>query len=116
MSGTQRGRNGMQVITESDAGRTIEISVGQTMEIRLPENPTTGFRWLMTARDESVCAVLHEEFHPPAHAAPGAGGERTWQLEAAAVGECDFGVTYRRPWAADGTSQRTFRLHIRVTP
>ncbi len=106
----------MQAIREPDTGKTIEVSVGQTIEIRLPENPTTGFRWLMSARDDSVCTVLHEEFHPPAQAAPGAGGERAWQLEARAVGECDFGVAYRRPWEADGGPQRTFQLRIRVTP
>jgi len=109
----------MQVIRELDAGRTVEIPVGQTMEIRLPENPTTGFRWLMTVHCEPNCAILHEEFHPPARTIPGAGGERTWQVEAVAVGECDFELTYRKhrkPWANSNTSQRNFRVHIRVTP
>lgn len=106
----------MQVIGEPDVGRTVDIPVGQTIEIRLPENPTTGFRWLMTGSSGSACRVLREDFHPPARTLPGAGGERTWQLEAVAVGECDFSITYRRPWTTDDTSQRNFHLHIRVTP
>ena len=47
----------MLIIGASDAGQTVELPVGQTMELRLEENPTTGFRWNVEA---SGRAGLHD--------------------------------------------------------
>ena len=32
-------------LDEHADGRTVDLRVGQELEIRLTENPTTGFRW-----------------------------------------------------------------------
>src|SRR5271170_5650492 len=33
------------VVTEADADKPIQVSVGQTLQVRLASNPTTGYSW-----------------------------------------------------------------------
>ncbi len=35
----------MIVVDQSASGQTLDLPVGQVIELRLAENPTTGFRW-----------------------------------------------------------------------
>jgi predicted secreted protein len=34
-----------RVLTYQDCGQTIELRPGETAEIQLKENPSTGYRW-----------------------------------------------------------------------
>ncbi|MDR3531946.1 MAG: protease inhibitor I42 family protein [Rhodopila sp.] len=98
---------------ESSNGQTIDLVVGQRIEIRLPENPTTGFRWQLMTNDGAVCAAISDVFEEPA-GPPGRGGEHSWMFAAAQPGECDIELRYRRRWAVSVEHDRTFRIHIRV--
>jgi inhibitor of cysteine peptidase len=98
---------------ESVNGQTIDLAIGQTIEIRLRENPTTGYRWQLMGGDRAVCAMTSDTFKP-ASGPPGRGGKHSWIFEAVGPGECDIGFRYRRPWGDPEQSERMFQIHIRV--
>jgi len=98
---------------ESFNGQTIDLAVGRTIEIRLQENPTTGFRWQLTANDGAVCAVVSDAFKAPA-GAPGRGGEHGWMFEGVRPGNCDIEFRYRRSWGNSAEPEQIFRIHIHV--
>jgi len=98
---------------ESFNGQTINLAVGQTVEIRLPENPTTGFRWQLMAHDGTVCAMISDAFKEPV-GSPGRAGEHSWVFEAIQPGGCDIELHYRRRWVRSVEPDRTFRIHVRV--
>lgn len=52
----QRGfrENGVLVLTRADNNRTAELRVGERLEVRLPENPTTGFSWAVDENDRRL--------------------------------------------------------------
>ena len=102
------------LIDESHNGKTVDIPIGDTIEIRLPENASTGFRWNVTSRCESILAMTSDRREPPASSARGAPGQHQWQLQATAAGECDFELAYQRPWDGDVPPGRSFKLHVRV--
>ena len=105
----------VRTISESDNGRTVEIAAGEVAEIRLPENPTTGFRWIVASPQPSGCAALaRSEYHPPAQSSPGAAGERVWRLRATHSGVCDIELHYMRPWQSAAGAAKRFILHLRV--
>jgi inhibitor of cysteine peptidase len=64
-------------ITEADAGRTVSVTPGQHLVLRLPENPTTGYRWSVPA-GVSVVSDTYEAGGTQA----GAGGQRVLTLVA----------------------------------
>lgn len=84
----------------------VTVAAGQQVVVRLPENPTTGYRWAQPAGVE----VVADEFHPPGSSAMGAGGERVFTLAAfPAAGEVRFEL--KRPWGS-GAPERTFTLRF----
>ena len=42
-------KNVTNAVTEVDNGTTVEVHVGETLVLRLPENATTGYRWAIEA-------------------------------------------------------------------
>jgi predicted secreted protein len=78
------------IIDENRNGETIAAAIGDAIEVRLAENATTGFRWKLISPCAPACAITGETRRPAATAAPGAGGEHHWQLQASAAGECEF--------------------------
>jgi len=105
----------MLLIQQADNGQTFDTSVGQMFEIRLPENPTTGFRWAMTS-GKSACSLVRDEFHPPQPAPPGASGEHTWEFKAVAAGDCEIELSYRRSWETEVPPAQAFKVHVHVAP
>src|SRR6266508_2690184 len=45
-------------LTEADTGRSIELHIGDELEVTLPSNPTTGFQWEVSAVDTSILRSL----------------------------------------------------------
>ncbi len=101
------------VVDQSYSGQTLDLLFGQVMELRLAENPTTGYRWTFLANGEPVCVVLNDHFERPT-GPPGQGGEHTWQIKGAVVGECDIAMQYSRSFQQDAVGN-SFALHVRVT-
>lgn len=103
------------VLTEADAGRTVEVTPGQAVQLRLPENPTTGYRWVMTMTPASCLEIGVDGFEREAGAAPGAGGVRVIDIASVAAHPCKLALAYRRPWetGVPAASELDFRF---VTP
>ncbi len=102
-------------LDESSNEREIELGVGEEFEIRLPENPTTGFRWQFASNGEPAC-VLQSNFFEPADSTrtPGRGGNHYWRFQAAQVGLESIELVYRRAFEQEKTPTRRFLLHVRV--
>ena len=102
----------MERLDESADGREIELAEGQEFELTLDENPTTGFRWRLTAGGSAACSLVGDEFRAPDKARPGQGGSHVWQFRAVRAGECRIALSYAR---AAGDAARDFQMRVRVT-
>ena len=109
----ETGAMTMQRCDEGCNGQTVDLAVGQKIEIRLPENPTTGFRWQLSAEDKAMCRLVSDSFGAPS-GPPGRGGEHVWIFQAAQPGECDIVLRLRRPWDASTEPVQTFSIRVRA--
>jgi predicted secreted protein len=100
-------------IDKSYDGREVEMNVGEVAEVKLAENPTTGYRWVFAAKPEPICKIADDSFEPGG-SAPGAGGIHRWKFEAASSGTGAVKLEYRRPWEKNAAAGQTFKLNIRV--
>jgi inhibitor of cysteine peptidase len=100
-------------VDESQNGIEIALQPGETLEIELNENPTTGFRWALESVGVPAC-ILVEDSYESSTVTPGAGGSHRWQFQAVQIGEGRIALRYRRPWEGQGAGTRTFSLRIRV--
>jgi inhibitor of cysteine peptidase len=91
----------------------VVLTIGEDLQVTLPENPTTGFRWQLEASGEPLLQLLDEDFDSSAVAA-GSGGNRRWRFKAVHKGATTIEMVYRRIWQKGQSPAETFRLTINV--
>jgi inhibitor of cysteine peptidase len=104
----------MIVVDQNYAGQTVDLPVGQVMELRLAENPTTGYRWAFVTNGAPACVVVSDQFESP-NGPLGRGGAHSWRIQGALAGECHITMRYDRSFQPDAPVE-SFTLHVRVTP
>jgi predicted secreted protein len=105
----------MRRIDEHADGTEVRAAVGETFEVGLTENPTTGFRWVLVSSGEPCCTLVEDRFQAPGHAAPGRPGVHCWRFRAEAANRADIALASRHPRETSG-SGRTFTLGVIVEP
>jgi len=101
-------------VGESFNNSTVDLVLGQTLELCLPETPSTGYRWQVTADGSPACAIVGDAFAAPSPTAPGRGGEHCWTVTAVRAGDCAIALQHRRRWPGAAEPGRSFKLHVRV--
>ncbi|MDD4280877.1 MAG: protease inhibitor I42 family protein [Candidatus Methanofastidiosa archaeon] len=94
-------------------GSVMLLSVNDTLYLCLPENPTTGYLWQLSADDGLL--VLADTY-VPADAdgmLVGGGGTRCWEIKAKSRGIFSLHAAYVRPWDPL-TPEGTFEMTIKV--
>ncbi|MBS1839966.1 MAG: protease inhibitor I42 family protein [Acidobacteria bacterium] len=82
-------------IEPKDFGKTIELSVDDTITLELLENPTTGFRWQISPDALVKCG---DQFVLPTAVAAGQGGLRVLQFRATSRGTGVLKLQLSREW------------------
>jgi inhibitor of cysteine peptidase len=90
------GRNPSQPIS----GMPVDhyVKAGETFEISLPSNPSTGYSWHWTNREEAVCVDSVSHTYTGGGDQPGSGGTDTWVFQGKRAGECTLVLKYFRSW------------------
>jgi len=109
-----RHRKKMVHADETHAGQTLRIAAGDSLQLELTENPTTGYRWQITSPASAACVLRNDEFVPHGRAVPGQGGTHRWNFLAAKPGAYALELLYRRGWERDAPPARTYRLQVEV--
>ena len=102
-------------LSQADSGGKFDLATGQSLEIELAENPTTGYRWQIAASDSSILKLSSREYLQT-EAEPGkvgVGGVATFKFEAAGKGSTELQMIYVRATAATDTADQ-FRAAIEV--
>jgi inhibitor of cysteine peptidase len=99
------------VLTAADAGLDLEVTVGDTIQVVLEGNPSTGYGWEVESIDESVLQMAGEAEFTSDTDLVGAPGTFTFTFEAVGEGETSLGLVYRRPWE-DAEPADTFGVTI----
>ena len=101
-------------VGESANDSTVALAPGETLELCLPETPTTGYRWQVIADGSPACAVADTAATAPSSSVPGRSGERCWTVTAMRAGAGAIELERRRSWQSAGEAGDVFRLHVRV--
>jgi inhibitor of cysteine peptidase len=96
--------------TSADNGKSARLVAGQTMVVRLPATPGTGYGWEVSARLPFL-ALLESDFEG-GQGIPGGSGEQVFRFRVEAVGEGRLVLEYVRPWEKGVAPEEVFTLHI----
>lgn len=105
----------MLIIVESDNGRTVDVPVGGSVQIILPENATTGYRWAIDRYDEEFIAALATEPRYTANAI-GSGGEVAFIFQGKKIGTGEIVLKHWRHWEGESAVINRFRISLNVRP
>ena len=98
------------MLSEQDAGRTVEMHVGNVVTIRLQENPTTGYRWAVETA--GGLERVSDRFDPDS--AIGAAGIRSFEFRPPHAGSYELRLKHWRAWEGEGSVRNRFRVNINV--
>ena len=105
-------------VDESYNGREVALQVGETLEISLSENASTGYQWSIPPDMKSKLAPVLREREETVEAPDGPpGSPGVWHVyfEALAAGTAGLEIHYRRSWENDKPPARKFTLRVLVT-
>lgn len=98
----------------TDPTQLIVVSPGQTFDIVLPSNPSTGYRWdLARELDANFLQRVEQTYIAEQPVLTGSGGVDVWTFSAVAAGETTIELGYYPP-SDDAQPQETVIFSIRV--
>jgi inhibitor of cysteine peptidase len=101
------------ILVASDSGRTLELSLNETLEIELSENPTTGYRWQISQNGAPVLELAGDTFQLGSSSGIGGGGTRKLEFHSNVAGATTLRIVYGRPGVKDSIKQEfTLNLHV----
>jgi predicted secreted protein len=105
---------GPQTFTADNNGQNVTVNAGNTFQVRLPENPTTGFAWNLSFSDGLT--LLQDKYEPADTSGMkvGVGGTHSWDLKAPKAGQQVIRGVYRQPWAPESEGKENFSLNVNV--
>jgi len=100
---------------EADNGKAYTVKVGDTIEVIIPGNMTTGFSWAaaLAEKDAALLQLVGEPAYATDSTAVGSGGTFTLTFKAMAKGEALLKLVYARPWES-AAPERTFSATVTV--
>jgi inhibitor of cysteine peptidase len=97
--------------------QTVALSIHprDTVEITIPSNPSTGYRWELggISPQEVIAQGGDSEYVLPESQAPGAGGQEIWSFKALKRGPCTISLNYSQAW--EGGTKNAWTLVVNVT-
>jgi len=92
------------------------IGVGEEVEVRLPENGTTGYVWSVVSAGSGVQLVDDNvdlgQGDGEGRTAPGAGGVRVLRFRATAAGTWEVTTRLARPWEPGPLEERRLAFAV----
>ncbi|WP_257231737.1 protease inhibitor I42 family protein [Acinetobacter sp. YH12023] len=116
MSSTVDGKT--HVFTEQQSCPTLlEMDRGQTLEVLLNENPSTGYVWALAEQPklfkvEEVFQSAQQQTAADATPVLGAGGQKTYRFTATIAGEEFLHLKHARAWEKNAMAEWTCRVRV----
>jgi len=98
-------------LNEKDSGKTVEILVGDELEVILPGNPATGYAWELTSLDTNVLRPDETEFFA-INKALGSGGGEDIKFHAIAAGKSEVKLIFHRSFEHNVPPINTFEVTV----
>jgi len=101
-------------LTRADSDKCFEVSTGDTIIVRLKENPTTGFCWNVEKGSEDIISLMSSDFALNSSSGVGGGGQRVLVFEAKKSGSGRLRIKHWREWEGDESVKDHFNIAIAV--
>jgi len=86
----------------TDPSQLIAVKAGETFDIIVPSNASTGYRWkLVESLDEGTVQLVAQDYIPEQPILPGSGGVDVWTFRGVSAGDTRITLGYYPPGNED---------------
>ncbi len=104
-------------IGQADNGKSFPLRRGETITIRLPGNPTTGYTWAVDEVDKvgkKTLELVDSSYTRSSPERMGSGGWRALTFKAILAGTSPIKLKYWRAWEGDASVVKRFDITVQV--
>ena len=106
----------MPTFTRENNGEEYFLLRGEPFRLILPENPTTGYMWIIEEPTSENIVLVRQEYFPRNFGFPimGGGGFRNMIFETLEEGRAELVIRLRRPWSPEEEFVDLFTLYLEI--
>jgi inhibitor of cysteine peptidase len=101
-------------LTETDSGRSIEITLGTSIVLRLTSQRSTGYTWIIDEVDNEILVPDGEPQYAAGNNRLGAEESLLWSFKSVSSGETTLKLIYARPFEKEQLPLKSFELRVEV--
>lgn len=109
-----------QSIDKDSNGKTIQLKNSEFLLIKLDQNASTGYQWLVDKIEPAKLANAGTDYSYDQNLPPGSGGLQLLCFKAVSVGTATLRLIYRRPWEGNVTpdpfAPPDFEITVNIIP
>jgi inhibitor of cysteine peptidase len=111
----KKGKTETVTVKDKDKEGKVKLARGDTLEVRLPSNRTTGFSWQVAKIEKDRLKSQGKPMYElPKKPLPGAGGVEVFRFTAEAAGKTELELIYKRPFEKDKPPAKTYKLTVEI--
>ena len=103
-----------KVVTDADKGGTVEIKMGDTLEVRLNSNPTTGYAWYLQKQSTALLKLASQSQTEATQPAVERPIVQIFNFAPKATGTGVLLLHYVRSWEKPTADDQQFDLHVTI--
>ena len=100
-------------VTEADNGKDVDMSSGQTLQVKLPSIAGAGYAWTVNG-DPTPLKLTKQSTQRKKSAKPGAAQVSVFQFSASSPGIATLTMVYRRSWEYNVPPAKKFEVKVNV--
>jgi predicted secreted protein len=101
-----------KVVTDADKGGEVHLQVGDTLEVRLSANPTTGYMWYIKKESTPLLKLVHQTQTEPTEQGVGRPVLQVFNFEARRSGDGVLVLHYVRSWDKPAPDEEQYQIHV----
>jgi predicted secreted protein len=103
-----------RVVTDADKGATVQLKLGDTLEVRLRSNPTTGYQWYVHMRSTSLLRLVGQSQTSAQQPGVGRPIVQVFRFQAVGAGSGVLLLEYIRAWEHPPSKSNPEQFDLRV--
>jgi inhibitor of cysteine peptidase len=107
-------RAATKVVTDADKDNMVHLKVGDTLEVRLKANPSTGYMWYITKESTPLMKLVHQTQTDAAEPGVGRPVVQIFIFEPRQSGDGTLRLHYVRSWDPPAPDEERFEIHMVV--
>jgi inhibitor of cysteine peptidase len=105
---------GVLELSETDSGRSVDVTLGTTIVLHLTSQRSTGYAWVVDEVDNGILVPDGEPQYTAASNLRGAEESMVWKFKSVGAGATTLKLIYARAFEEEQPPLKTFELTVEV--